>query len=43
LTLSQVELNTPLGPDVFRVQIPRDADPITIDELRRARPGLRKS
>lgn len=43
LTLSQVELNTPLGPDVFRVQIPRDADPITIDELRRARPGIRKS
>ena len=43
LTLSQVELNTPLGPDVFRVRIPPDAEPITLDELRRARPGIRKS
>jgi hypothetical protein len=43
LTLSQVDINTQLGPEVFRVQVPRDADPITIDELRRARPGLRKN
>jgi hypothetical protein len=43
LTLSQVDVNTPLAPEVFRVQIPRDADPITLDELRRARPGLRKN
>ena len=37
-----VETNTTLGPDVFRVQIPADAEPITIDELRRARPGVRE-
>jgi len=43
LTLSQVDVNTPLGPDVFRVQVPRDADPITLDELKRARPGVRKN
>jgi len=42
LGLSQVDTNTTLGPDVFRVQIPADADPITIDELRRARPGVRE-
>ena len=42
LALSQVDVNTPLGPDVFRVQVPRDADPITVDELKRARPGVRK-
>jgi hypothetical protein len=42
LGLSQVETNTTLGPDVFRVQIPADAEPITIDELRRARPGVRE-
>ena len=43
LTLSQVDVNTQLTPEVFRVQIPRDADPITLDELRRARPGIRKN
>jgi hypothetical protein len=43
LALSQVDVNTPLGPDVFRVQPPRDADPITLDELKRARPGVRKN
>lgn len=42
LALSQVDLNTPLGPEVFRLQVPPDADPITIDELKRARPGVRK-
>ncbi len=42
LALSQVETNTTLGPEVFRVQIPSDAEPITIDELRRARPGVRQ-
>lgn len=42
LALSQVETNTTLGADVFRVRIPSDAEPITIDELRRARPGVRQ-
>lgn len=43
LALSQVDINTQLGPEVFRVQVPADADPITIDELKRARPGVRKN
>jgi hypothetical protein len=43
LALSQVEANVPLGPEVFRVQIPRSATPITLDELRDARPGIRKN
>jgi outer membrane lipoprotein-sorting protein len=38
LTLSQVELNATLAADVFRVQVPGDADPITLDELRRSGP-----
>jgi hypothetical protein len=42
LALSQVETNVPLGADVFRVDIPRAANPITLEELRRARPGVRK-
>ena len=33
--LSQVELNMPLGPEVFRVQVPASASPITLDELKR--------
>jgi hypothetical protein len=43
LTLSQVSLNQPLGAEVFRVEIPRSADPITLDELRHARPGAREN
>ena len=43
LSLSQVEINAPLNADVFQVQIPRSAKPITLDELRDARPGLRKN
>ena len=43
LTLSQVSVNVPLGPEVFRVEIPRSADPITLDELRHARPGVREN
>ena len=43
LTLSQVETNVPLGPEVFRVDVPRGAQPITIDELRHARPGVREN
>jgi hypothetical protein len=43
LALTQVETNVPLGADVFRVDIPRAAQPITLDELRHARPGVRKN
>lgn len=43
LALSQVETNAPLGDDVFRLEIPPSADPITVDELRRARLGLREN
>ncbi|MCU1382208.1 MAG: hypothetical protein JWL71_905 [Acidobacteria bacterium] len=43
LALSQVEANVPLGAEVFRVDIPRGAEPITLEELRRARPGVRKN
>ena len=43
LALSQVETNVPLGAEVFRVDIPRAANPITLEELRRARPGVRKN
>jgi hypothetical protein len=43
LALSQVETNVPLGPDVFRVEIPQSAIPITVDELRRARLGIREN
>ena len=42
LALSQVETNVALGPEVFRLDIPRTAHPITLDELRRARPGVRE-
>jgi hypothetical protein len=35
LALSQVETNAALGAEVFRVQIPADADPMTLDELKR--------
>jgi len=38
LKLSQLEMNARLGPEVFRVQIPPDAEPITLDELRRSGP-----
>jgi outer membrane lipoprotein-sorting protein len=43
LGLSQVETNVTLGPEVFRVDIPRGAQPITLDELRHARPGVREN
>ena len=43
LALSQVDINTTLGPDVFTVQIPRSADRITLDELKDARAGVRKN
>jgi outer membrane lipoprotein-sorting protein len=43
LALSQVETNVPLGAEVFRVDVPPGAQPITLEELRRARPGVRKN
>jgi len=42
LDLSQVETNTTLGPEVFRVQIPASAGRLTIDELLHARPSIRE-
>ena len=36
LTLSQIETNVQLGPEAFRVDVPRDAERITIDDLRRS-------
>ena len=36
LTLSQVETNATLGPEVFRVDVPRDAERITVADLRRS-------
>jgi hypothetical protein len=36
--LSDVNVNTALGPDVFAVQIPSEAEPLTIDDLRRSGP-----
>jgi hypothetical protein len=38
LSLSQVEVDAALDADAFRVQIPRGADPISLDELRRNGP-----
>ena len=38
LELSQIELNTPLGPDVFTVDVPASAGIISVDELRRSGP-----
>jgi len=36
LRLSQVEINTELGPEAFDVQVPADAEPLTLEELREA-------
>jgi hypothetical protein len=38
LALSQVELNVPLGPEVFQVRIPASAQPISLDELKASGP-----
>jgi hypothetical protein len=38
LGLSQVELNPALGREVFRVEIPASATPITLDELKASGP-----
>jgi hypothetical protein len=36
LGLSQVEVNVPLGADVFEVKVPASAQPITLEELQRS-------
>jgi hypothetical protein len=38
LTLSQVELNARLGPEVFRVEIPPGTEAMTLEELRQSGP-----
>jgi len=38
LELSQVELNEPLGADVFQLRVPQTASPITLEELQRSGP-----
>lgn len=38
LTLSQIELNTALGPQAFAIDVPPEARPITLDELRKSGP-----
>ena len=38
LTLSQIEINTALADEVFRVQVPPGTEAITIEELRRSGP-----
>lgn len=43
LALTQVETNIALDAEVFRVQVPRTAQSITLDELRHARPGVREN
>jgi hypothetical protein len=43
LTLSQVDINAALSDEVFRVEVPRTADRITIDELREVGPLARQS
>ena len=35
LRASDVDINTELGPEVFRAEVPGDASPITLEELRR--------
>ena len=38
LRVSDVELNTPIDPSAFDLAVPRNAVPLTLDELRRAGP-----
>jgi hypothetical protein len=38
LTLSQMELNGELGPEVFHVDVPAGAEPMSLEELRRSGP-----
>lgn len=43
LALSQVEINPALAADAFTVSVPPSATPITLDELRHSRSGVRKN
>ena len=43
LALSQVDVNVTLGADAFTIRVPESAVPISLDELRDARPGVRKN
>jgi outer membrane lipoprotein-sorting protein len=43
LVLSQVALNESLGAEVFRVDVPRSAERITLDEFRHARTSVREN
>jgi len=43
LGLSQVETNIELKPEVFRVEIPSGTERVTLDEIKRARPGVREN
>jgi hypothetical protein len=36
--ISDLALNVPLGPDAFKVDVPAAAEPLTLEELRRAGP-----
>ena len=38
LRLSQVEINVPIEPRVFDIEVPKDAVPLTLEELRRSDP-----
>ena len=38
VTMSQIQINVPFGPDVFTLKIPIDALPMTLEELQRAKP-----
>jgi hypothetical protein len=38
LVLSAIELNTALGPQAFAIDVPPDAKPITLDQLRTSGP-----
>jgi hypothetical protein len=40
--ISQVEVDPPLGPEVFTIEVPPDARAVTVDELRRAGPFGRR-
>jgi len=38
LRVSQLEINTPIDPKAFEVNVPPDASPLTLEELRRSGP-----